>query len=479
VDSAAFLDVDDDGDADLIGVIGMIGTESAVSTREPLWTRDDHGAFVAAGTPDPDGDTQFGAFAIRGGITAVDIDGDHQMEVLAPFLLSVSEPRLAWIVPPRDGPTRVTLDRFHRDPPTLGWSLSPLFADDRPWARVLITINGIASEFDVTWDLATGDDLGDAYFDARIDPATGAPTLAAFFSQPSCATRSPICLTPMGATSAILHTSDTAEPEALCTLISTGSRVQPVAVFCEEGPGGQLVDRGDLARSLGFPLAIPGALLSWQIDTGWDLDANGLLDVVVTTGQDATLPEAMPVVAWLQIPGCYAATCRRYDPRTVDDLGLGHRHGLQRFPVVRADGTEALLVVTSSSQEAGPGAAEAWTWQPPPERRWVALQLGARSDWTAFGARVEVRWDLGPSGPRTPAVPPVPDDRAAPPPHLHAVMSTWTHPGSNDPIVFGVPDEATGGSVTLTVPGCAAPWEVALDLAHAPQAIDVRGCGAP
>jgi hypothetical protein len=414
VDSATFVDVDDDGDADLVGVLTYRSTAVETDAREPLWRQTSPGVFHAAGTPDPDGPQAPGVLHNAGGVGVVDLGLDRQLELVVPYLPAFAPVRLAWISRLADAPPLVELDRFRRDPPAVGWAISPLQGRDGPWSQVFVSANGVATDFDLTWSVPTGEDLGATFFDATTDPVTGAPIDALFFQQPDCAARSPVCLTPMGATSALLQTDDGSAPQARCSRVSTGQGNQPVAVFCEDDAGERWTDRGSLAQALRF-FEQPGELtLAWQIDTGWDLDANGLLDVVVTAGHDATVDLAMPLMAWLQEPACYAATCRRYTSARLEAVGLGHRHGLQRVPVRLRDGSEALLVVTSSSQQAGPGATEAWTWQPPPRRRWVALQLGARHDLWAVGSRIEVTWTLPPAT-ESPAAPPATDDRTAPP----------------------------------------------------------------
>jgi hypothetical protein len=467
--AAGFADLDHDGDADLLATMPRLDADPAV-----VWLQNATGALRVRPMTVLDHPGSQPALT-NAALGFADVDGDGVVEGVVPFLLpgdAPSDARFGLVDVGPQGGVGVTASWLEHSAGRVDWAVAPvsLEPDRDPWAWTWLAQSRRPTADDDLYTTARGTKLPDDTLDVRIDPMTGAPQDAAIFLEPVCGSRSTSCLTPMGATS--VWVPDDADDDgplpatwSLCFLVSTGIYRWPVGVFCDDGSGAHLHERGALADAMAPP-AEATTTLSWQIVPSWDLNADGFSDLIVTMGRDASVYAPMPTLAYLQTPGCASDTCPRW-ARTEIPGTLGHHYALETLPVQLADGSWRVLAFLSTDvHPVDPSITlDAFWWTPPPGHHWLALQLGDRHDLRAIGATVHVRrFDA--------AGQPVAGTERL----LHALQPTRSTPGSNSPILLGVAPGTTRIELEIDLPRCHPTVTVDVTAFDQPVTVDVPPC---
>jgi hypothetical protein len=466
IEAASFVDMDGDGDPDLVADAISAGAYAFV------WRNDGTGAFA----PVPETGLRQGFWFVNGGFSFADVDRDGRQDVVAMGgeLAALNETtRPVPLYNRLPDAMEVAPDAFPSFASAAQWTVMP-FSDapqDDPSRYVFTTSNKPVGAEDYVWRVADGANMPDDFFGMDRDPVSGAPRNAWWFVDPRCGSESPTCVTPMGGGTMRLTRPATGAVED-CVVISTGLGEAPVSVFCPRDgaylEAGELVAQFSIPRAL-YPTPLPGgdaSLLSWQISDRWDFNADGAVDVLITEGRDAFDFAPMPQFVFLGDAACADASCERYALAPLPEL-TGHHHGVGWFPVRGADGAWKLLGWLNSDAESTEVNARVafFLWHTDSSRRWVALQLGRPDNLDAVGARVSgVTMDasggvVGPAWERT-----------------HALTPTWGYPGSNPPIVVGVPEGAVTLHVEVDFPGCHPSVAIDLTAFNQPVDIDVPAC---
>ncbi len=461
VSTASFVDLNGDGALDLVSDWNVDNTRLSDATRGYILMNDGHDMFAPPRyTVAGDGAalTYMRDPAGTIGLTDSDADGDMDLTVLVNVagggtrmvhLLNLSNSTYV------DGLGQVVslgfvvdVDYFQGTTPSstytfAGFAFDPL----RPDRSVAIcqgmgTISG--DEFVYAFGASHGVQVARDFIAAGPTPA--------IFALPECVDQSLSCAAPMGGSQirfprlvlGALTWTD-------CFATSTGMAPLPVATFCENANHTALLEDGALTGSFANHAPPPHATvpLAWQIDGRFDVNVDGLTDVLVTNGEDQGPFPTQESYVYLTNPGCLDGACARYEQKFLPK-GAGHAHGLLWVPVTRADGSTRILLATTSDSVSGEGAPQFLTWSAEPARRWVALQVGAWGDWSAIGAVVRTRFVDAAGQPIADAV------LGQELQNLNALPVTWGFPGANSPIVLGVPDAASAVDVRVDLPGLTA-----------------------
>lgn len=444
-----FLDVDGDGDADLVGTIP---DPLDASRLRPVWWNDGAGTFSSAplgASLDGRTLTAYGAFGLATDASA----RVHLWMASRAAFAPPDQPTAPTDVTAVEGRLEGTVHVQGARPDLAGaWSWTAVSTDptQRPFEYLFATVNPGTAVEDFHWGLDAAAWAPDDFIDAARG-SRGEPVDAVLFAQPMCGTASPTCFTPMGGSMLRLPTRDEAGGPAWrdCAGISTGSGIWPVFVACPEG--GRLLETGGLVSALQGPAA-QDIRLAWQVSGTWDVNADGYHDVIVTNGRDAEPYPAQPNYAYLRRPGCFDDTCGRY--ALVEwPIAWGHHHGFALVPVPRSDGGWTWLGLANSNavDPVLDARVAAFVWSPTAPDGWVSLGLGALHDLRGMGAVVTPTF-VDAAGATV----------AVGEPTLVSLASTRGHPGVNQPLVWGLPVGATGAFATVEPPGDAAPYEVAL-----------------
>lgn len=464
VGAATLIDLDSDGDADLVANPLSGGADGLV------WLNDGAGSFA----PAPMTGTRPTFRLLNGGFGIADLDGDGRQDVVA---MGADEGAIPTSTRPAPVYNRlpdameVAPDVFPAAEGAAQWTVMP-FSDaplEEPARFLFTTSNTPVGVEDYVWRVSDFANMPDDLFRMDRDPSSGAPRNAWWFLDPRCGSESPTCVTPMGGGTMRLTRPSTGAVED-CVAISTGWAEAPVSVFCPQD--GAWLEAGDVVAQLSvprnlYPVPQPGSspsgpmLLTWQVTDRWDFNADGVVDVLITEGRDAGDFAPMPQFVFLGDPACVDATCARYALEPLSSL-TGHHHGIGWFPVRMADGSWQVLGWLNSDAESTESNARVafFSWHTDATRRWVALQLGRPDRLESVGARVSgVTTDadgavVGPRWERT-----------------HALTPTWGYPGSNPPILIGVPEGAVALRVEVDLPGCHP--SVAIDITAFDQPVDL------
>lgn len=439
--TVTLLDVDRDGDADLVG--GIVNGDEADAVA-PLWWNDGTGQFTPA--PYRTAGPAF-SFADGGPLGVVDLENDGRMDLVFPvWKADRSDHILAVLRTATTDDLVLEVGRFDDVPGIFGWSLVPyaLQPTVRPWALLFATgvLPGVTHDY--SWYLPGGRRVPDTFIEPTRDSLTGAVVDGALFLEPVCGSSSPGCFTPMGA-SMVRFPTDTPTGRVVqdCLLVSTLSSRWPVSVLCPRAAGDGFEESGPLSRALAAPPS-PVTHIAWLPSAQWDVNADGWMDVLVTFGRDAGPFPKMNQRAYLQRPDCYDTTCGRF---TVVDLPMPAAHHYASFlqPVQDPSGAWSVLVWWSSHAEAEAADAQAQVvrWQAAEGTRWLALQVGPRTDLSVAGAVARpVFYDAAD------AVLPGTEEI------LISVASTVGAPGTNNPLILGVPEGAVRARIEVTFVGC-------------------------
>lgn len=468
VGAATLVDLDTDGDPDLVADALWNGAIVFV------WLNDGAGSLV----PVVQTGVRAGFGFLNAGFSFADVDADGRQDVIAMGGEQASVSATARPVPLYNrlpGAMDVAPDAFAPAAGAAQWTVV-LFSDapqTEPGRYVFTTSNNAVGLEDYVWRVSDGANMPDDLFRMDRDPVSGAPRNAWWFLDPRCGSESPACVTPMGGGSMRLAWPSTGEAVD-CVVISTGWAEAPVEVFCPQD--GAWLEAGDIVAQLSVPSGLypppppdsPGGptLLTWQITDRWDFNADGAVDVLITEGRDAGDFSPMPQFAFLGDPACADASCDRYALAPLPEL-TGHHHGLGWFPVRLADGSWQLLGWLNSDAESTESNARVafFSWHTDASRRWVALQLGRPDRLESVGALV--------SGVTTDAAGAVVGPRWE---RTHALTPTWGYPGSNPPILIGVPEGAAALHVEVDLPGCHPSVAIDVTTFNQPVELDVPPC---
>ncbi len=447
--SMVFLDVDADGDADLVGSIPDPDDRGRL---RPVWWNDGAGHFEAAPLgPSLDGLVLAAVWAL-----GVVLDGDGRLHLWMASRDSAASPEAPM------APTDVVVDDGglqvvpHRSAAVAGlasawsWVAVSLAPTERPFEHLFPTVNPIGVSEDFHWRIADAlwepDDFVDAARGSR-----GEPVDAVHFATPACPTASATCYTPMGGSMIRFPDLDDAGAPTWrdCAAISTGSGPWPVFVGCPVE--GRLIERGELVAAFAGA-DVTDVRLAWQVSGTWDVNADGFSDILVTNGRDAGPFPAQPSYAYLRRPGCFDASCGRFE-RVDLPLAWGHHHGFALVPMPRADGGWTWLGLLNSNavDPAADARVAAFTWQPVAADAWVSLALGPLHDLRAMGAVVTPRF-VDEQGATV----------VAGEPTLVALASTRGHPGVQQPLVWGLPSGAVSAVAHVAPVRGGTPFEVTL-----------------
>ncbi len=439
--SVSFLDLDLDGDADLVGNIVNGPSPDAFT---PVWWNDGTGRFTPAAFR-----TEGPAFEYGDGgpLGVTDIDANGRMDLVVP----VRNPSggtlpLAVLHTADEADLRLEVGRFEDLAGISGWafvpfSLRPTFD---PWQLLFAAGDPTGLTHDYTWFVPDGDAVPDTFVEPLRDAVTGAVLDGTAFLDPTCGSASPGCLTPMGGSMMRLVTREATTARAEdCFLVSTGSSAMPISVWCPNAAGDGFYESGPLGRSFAAPVSAE-TTLAWLPSGLWDTNADGWMDVTLTLGRDLGRFPPMPQRAYLQTPGCYAAECPRYVPVDLP-MERGHHYAQLLVPVQDAEGAWSLLTFWSShaGAEEVDSAVQVVRWSVAAPARWIGLQVGAVSDLRMAGAVVRPQFfDAG--GKRLAGTEEV----------LMSVGSTVGAPGANNPVILGVPAGAVRASIEVDFAGC-------------------------
>jgi hypothetical protein len=445
VRSAAWIDVDEDGDPDLVGAFDV---DDAVGFR-PVWRNDGQGYFSPVDVAAP-------ASGLVRTPTAYEGIGIARRGLLTDLWLAGADPSL----PPSGSsqtPSRIIVDpqgtaqwEVEVAAPMMdlggAWTWLPLSRDvvTDPWAEMLALSNPMTGVDDQVWRYATMSWSSNDHVDIERS-ATGAPVNSVTFVSPRCLAPTPGCVTPMGGSMVrVMDRAAVGDAPSFrdCALISTGFSAWPVLPLCpSNAPSGWWED-GALTMALRRPVG-PGTDLAWNVSASVDVDADGWNDVLVTTGRDRNMFPAMPTRVFLQNPDCHDDACARWIPAEAP-IGVGHRTSWQTVPLQDASGAWRLLHLVGSNGTDATAVTlpEIFETTPAPGRAWIAVRVGAIHDLRAIGAVVRPRFFDALDRP-LPAMPEV----------LVSQPTTWGAPGFNPAVVLGVPAGASYAEITVDLPG--------------------------
>ncbi|MFM2162706.1 MAG: hypothetical protein RLZZ383_2218 [Pseudomonadota bacterium] len=339
-----------------------------------------------------------------------------------------------------------------------------------PVEHLFASVNHVPGDDDYHLGVADGVWEPATFVHRELD-GTGRPVNALHFSTPACTDDTPVCFTPMGGTMVRFAASDASGADVArdCVLIAAGGST-PVYVQCPD-PSGGWVEDGALGAA--FSVALPAGpggsppppRSSWQVSGTWDVNADGWVDVVVTTGRDFDVRPVSPSYAFLHTPACRGVGCARFAMAELP-WPAGHVLGAVHLVVPRADGSWAVLVVPSLNAvyDDGVDAPRALRWSLPAGRHWLAVRVGSGHDLRGLGSIVR----------------PHVEDAAGLPLATSAevlLMSapTWGMPGANPPLLLGIPASAASVSLEVDLPGCrptvtvtTSVWDQPIDVPVAP-----------
>lgn len=465
--AADFVDLDADGDADLIADARTNGSIVHV------WQNDGAGSFSPAPLV---GEREGFQVYQSGGFTLADLDGDGALDLLAMGIDLVDVIGSARPVPIYNrlpDTMEVVPDATAPSSGAAGYSL--ILFSDAPTAdpaRYVFTLSTTPTGTeDYVWSVPDLVNLPDDFVGVQRDELTGAVINAAWFVEPSCGGEAPACVIPMGGgTVRVRRPGPWAESWADCLVLSTGRSLAPAAFFCPDPASGRYLEAGDLSQQISIPserVGGPGATsLAWIVTDRWDYNADGEPDVLFTHGRDAGPFPPMNQFVFLGDPACRDGTCARYalgDPA----WGTGHYHGIGWFPYQDADGSWRLIGWLSSDAESEEDGARVglFSWRTTGDRRWVALELGAPGRLEAIGARVRGSYVDG-SG----ATVGEPWERTA------ALLATWGQSGGDPPMIVGVPPAAASLRLDIDLPGCHPSVTLEVTAFNRPVRVDVPAC---
>lgn len=451
VGALSLVDLDADGDADL--VTDLRGAQDAL----PVWLQDADGRFEPAelGAPAP--------FATGVGTPmVVDKDGDGHLDVLY-TIPSEGETgaRIGWVRQRARGDWTSDGSAFEPQPGLAGWVL--VGASLRPAevgvTHVVSATNDVSSTEEFTYELATGAVVPDTFFDLRRDPESHQAVNGARFLQPICANLAHTCLTTMGG-GMLRHRTGEGWVDRLA--LTTGDARFPIGVFEPDPAAGRFWEDGAAAMGFAALIGPGGSSLWWDLETRWDVNADGVLDLIATAGHDAGVFDAMWVQAFLGGEG---------QPQAVRvPFEAGHAHGIGHAVLPRSDGTWVTLAWTATSRPVVESvvAPQFLLWEPNDNRPWMALQVGERADVSAAGTLLALHF-------QTEGGEPVGLSSEV----RLASMATWGDPADNGPVVLAVPDGASQLVVRQLRPGCDLPAEVVMDVESGLRVVPPAGCDVP
>ncbi len=439
--SVSFLDVDLDGDADLVG---NIVDGSSPDAFTPIWWNDGAGRFTPATFRTAGPAFEYGD---GGPLGVTDIDGDGRIDLVVPVR---SPPGgtlpLAVLHTADESDLWLEVGRFDDLVGISGWTFVPfsLHPTHDPWELLFAAGDPTGLTHDYTWFIPGGEAVPDTFVEPLRDEITGAVVDGTAFLDPTCGSASPGCLTPMGGSMMRLVTREAATVRSEdCLLVSTGSSAMPISVWCPKPAGDAFYESGPLGRSFAAPVSTD-TTLAWLPSGLWDTNADGWMDVTLTLGRDAGRFPPMPQRSYLQTPGCFSAQCSRYV--AVDlPMARGHHYGQFLVPVQDVEGAWSLLTFWSShaGAEEADSAVQVVRWSVAEPARWIALQVGAVTDLRMAGAVVRPRF-FDAAGRRLPGTEEV----------LMSVGSTVGAPGTNNPLILGVPVGAVRAAIEVDFAGC-------------------------
>ncbi len=462
VRSAAFVDVDEDGDPDLVGAFDV---DDAVGFR-PVWRNDGQGGLSAVDVAPPVSGLVRTPRAYEGFGLARHAGGTD-------LWLAGADP----FQPPSGAaqtPSRIVIDRFGDAQwevevagplQDLGgsWTWLPISRDVvlDPWAEMLALTNPMTGVDDQVWRYDLFGWASNDHVDVERS-AAGAPVNSVTLISPRCLTPTPGCVTPMGGSMVRVLDEDALGTRTYrdCALVSTGFSAWPVLPLCPStAPAGWWED-GALTQALRRPPG-PGTDLAWNVSATEDVDADGWNDVLVTMGRDRGAFVGMPTRVFLQNPDCHDDACARFLPFELP-IGGGHRTSWITVPVQDATGAWDLVhfVGTNGTDPNAVTVPEILRPTLAPGRSWLAVRVGAIHDLRAIGSVVRPRF-FDAYDRELPAMPEV----------LVSQAATWGAPGFNPAIVLGVPAGSVRAEVTVDLPGAwpdvtltATAWNQPLDV---------------
>ncbi len=465
--AASFVDIDADGDVDLLA------DARTQSTIIHVWRNDGTGAFTAAPLR---GERPGFFFYPTGGFTLTDLDADGALDLLTMGIDTVDVLGSARPVPVYNrlpDAMEVSPDATAPSSGSAGYSL--LLFSEAPAtdpARYLFTLSTTPTGTeDYVFGLPDLTNLPDDFVGVQRDEVTGAVENAVWFADPTCGGEAPACVIPMGGGNVRVHRPGPwEEPWTDCLTLTTGRPNAPAAFFCPDPVSGRYLEAGDLAAQV----AIPGSLLSgsggislaWIVTDRWDYNADGEPDLLFTHGRDAGPFPPMRQFVFLGDADCRDGACTRYE---LEDTGWvpGHFHGIGWYPYQDADGSWRLLGWLSSDAESEEEGARAgmFSWRTTGDRRWVALELGTPHRLEAIGARVRGSY-VDAAG----AAVGEPWERTS------ALLSTWGEAAGDPPMVVGVPPEAVALNLDIDLPGCHPSVALQVTSFNQPVRVDVPAC---
>lgn len=356
-----------------------------------------------------------------------------------------------------------------RDSVAGAWAWIPMSRDPNlsPFEHMFVAVNHVPGPDDYHLSLTDGTWEPPTFVHRETD-ASGRPINALHFASPTCTDDTPVCFTPMGGT--MVRFDDGGGAHRDCLLIAAGGG-SPVYVQCPDPAGGW---REDGLLGSAFAVVLPNGpggtppppRSSWQVLGTWDLNADGWMDVTVTTGRDFDLRPASPSYAFLQTPGCAGAGCARY---AMSELPWpeGHVLGVATAVVPRASGGWAVIAVPSLNTvyDDGLDTPRALRWTLASDRRWLAVRVGDGHDLRGVGSVVRPRFrdETGALLPSTTEI-------------LLMPAPSWGMPGGNAPVIVGVPSEAVSASVEVDLPGCRPTVQAAVTAFDAPVDVAIAAC---
>ncbi len=470
VSALAIVDFDDDGDADLAASwLDPFGSNQALV----LQANDGSGRFEAQHwTSDASDALTAGLYGF--GVGWEETDGvtfwvatrDSELGPGVPHHVGRLQRRGAsWQLEVAWGEAREGL------PNAWAWIPMSRHPNDAPFEHAFVAVNHVPGADDYHLALTDGRWEPSTFVHREVD-GTGRPVNALHFATPACTDDTPVCFTPMGGTMLRFDVEDAAGARSSrdCVLIAAGGEA-PVYVQCPDPAGGWTED-GALGVSFGVNLPSgaggtpPPPRSSWQIRANWDVNADGWMDVVVTTGRDFDVRPLSPSYAFLQTPACRGLACDRF---VMSELPWpdGHVLGTVSLVVPRADGSWAVITAPSLNAVYADGvdAPRVLRWSLPAGRRWLALRVGASHDLRALGSVLRPQF-FNAAGQVLPATSEV----------LLMPAPTWGMPGGNDPVVIGVPQDAVSAVVDVDLPGCRPTVRVSTATFDAPLEVPIEPC---
>lgn len=485
VGTASFVDVDGDGKLDLVSDWAVTWQRFDRDPGGFVLMNDGHDSFALAPVTASPGASEYQYAGSPSGVVALsDLDGDGDMDLVADVTNSVFAVKVVAIfnhsdrLAPGSVEPRFSVDFSYFQGAALtsvfGFA-SFAFDPRRPDQGFLITegsdgVGGVpGAEYVYQVGTTSAVQVADDFISER-SPADGY-----YFNFPECTDLNLTCAMPMGGSQIRfpdLRGGQLAWRDCLTT--ATGKSPVPVLVLCEDELSSHLWEDGALTQAFNNVLSqpVPTTPLGWAIDGRFDLNADGMADVMVMNGEDQGHFPIQESYVYLTDPACLDGSCPRYAQKFLPK-GAGHAHGVLWFPVPTSNGGTKMLIVSTSDAVGAEGHPQFLTWEAEPSRRWFALQLGGLGDLRATGAIVRYRF-LDASG--------APLRDAVLGQELQVVASlavTWGFPGLNSPVVLGVPEHAASVHVTVELPGASATvreldidastgWNRSYDVAVAP-----------